>query len=145
MEWIYNGQKNIIVPEGSVGFVYEITNLLTGRKYIGKKGLTSHTTKKVVGKKNRKHTIKESNWKSYYGSNEFLIADVEELGDEHFSREILKFFKFKKDVTYAEIELQFRLDVLRSKLPDGSPMYYNRNILGKFFPEKEKLDKPIKV
>ena len=143
--WTYLGKEIIEAPEKYEGFVYCITNNTTGRQYIGKKSLWSHTTKKVTGKKNRKHTIKESNWRKYFGSNEFLIEDMESLGEENFSREILQFFKMKKEVTYAEIELQFRFDVLHSKLPDGSPKYYNRNILGKFFPDKEKLDNPKKV
>lgn len=38
MEWIYDGKaatEELMV--GNMGFVYEITNLTTGKKYIGKK------------------------------------------------------------------------------------------------------------
>jgi hypothetical protein len=144
-DWLYKGKPCTEVPEKYEGFTYCITNNITGKQYIGKKSLWSHRTKKVVGKKNRKHTIKSSDWRKYYGSNEFLIEDIESLGEDNFTREILQFFETKKAVTYAEIELQFKFDVLRATLPDGSPKYYNRNILGKFFPDKVKLDKPIKI
>ena len=75
---------------------------------------------------------------SHFGSNEFLIEDVKTLGEDKFTREILAFYNMKKDITYSETEQQFKMDVLRAKLPNGKPAYYNRNILGKFFPPKEK-------
>jgi ribosomal protein S8E len=137
-EWLYKGTPVIDPPEKSVGFVYDITNNVTGRRYIGKKFLKSHRTKKVAGRKNRKHVIKESDWRIYFGSNEFLIEDVKTLGEDKFTREILAFYNMKKDITYSETEQQFKMDVLRAKLPNGKPAYYNRNILGKFFPPKEK-------
>jgi Putative endonuclease segE, GIY-YIG domain len=135
MEWIYKN-KPVIPPEKAVGFVYCITNKKTGQKYIGKKFLLSHRTKKVAGRKNRKHIIKESDWRKYYGSNEFLIEDVKKFGEDNFIREILNFYNTKKEVTYAETEEQFKQDVLRAKLPNGKPKFLNRNILGKFFPSK---------
>lgn len=134
-EWIYNKQPVIDPPKDAVGFTYLITNI-TGKAYVGKKSLWSHRTKKVVGRKNRKHTIKESDWRTYFGSNEFLLEDVETLGEDCFTREILDWYYTKKDLTYGEVEQQFKRDVLRAKLPDGCPAYYNRNILGKFFPSK---------
>lgn len=138
MEWLYKNKPVLIPPENAVGFIYCITNNVIGKKYIGKKFFYSHRTKKVAGRKNRKHTIKESDWKKYYGSNDELLDDIELMGKDKFTREILAFFDMKKDVTYAETEQQFKLDVLRAKLSNGEPAYYNRNILGKFFPTKEK-------
>jgi hypothetical protein len=138
MEWLYRGKSVVVVPEKAIGFTYCITNNLSGKQYIGKKSLISHRTKKVAGKKNRKHIIKESDWRNYFGSNEFLIADVEQLGLKNFTREILNWYNTKKETTYAEVEEQFKRNVLRAKLPNGQPAFYNKNILGKFFPTKEK-------
>ena len=137
MEWIYKGNSVTTLPENAVGFTYCIINNQTQKQYIGKKQLYSHTTKKVPGRKNRKHTIKESNWRDYYGSNDTLLEEIAVLGEENFTREILQFYNSKKNLTYAEVELQFKLDVLYAKFPDGTKKFYNQNILGKFFPEKE--------
>ena len=138
MDWLYKKKPVISPPIDAVGFVYLITNTINGKKYIGKKYLKSHTTKKVIGKKNRKHTIKESNWRNYFGSNDKLLEDIELIGEDKFKREILTFYNSKKEITYAETELQFKYNVLNAKLPNGKPAYYNRNILGKFFPLKVK-------
>ena len=69
------------------GFVYRITNLKTGKKYIGKKFFYSSKTKQVKGKKKRLKV--SSDWQTYYGSNEELKKDVIIHGKECFKREIL--------------------------------------------------------
>jgi len=121
MQWTY---QNKPVDEDSisdyVGFVYEITNLKTNRKYIGKKLLKFTRTKKVAGKTRRKKTVIESDWKTYYGSNKELQEDVISLGEEFFQREILRFCKSKAECSYIEAKLQFEKDVLLK--PD---QYYN--------------------
>jgi Putative endonuclease segE, GIY-YIG domain len=132
-EWIFKGKPIKEAPDNQIGFIYCITNLSNHRQYIGKKFLLSKRRKKVAGRKNRKVVIKESDWKDYYGSNKVLLADLEQLGVENFRREILKFFPSKKQVSYAETEMQMKLDVLRKSLGDGTPAYYNDNILGKYF------------
>jgi hypothetical protein len=57
--WIYNnkeiGDDEI---EGHASFVYIITNLETGKKYIGKKIFKSIQRKKVKGKTRRKKSKK---------------------------------------------------------------------------------------
>ena len=92
--WLYNdkeiGDDEI---EGYASFVYMITNLETGKRYIGKKIFKSIRKQKVKGKTRRKKVTKDSDWKSYFGSNKLLQEDVERLGSDRFRREILKLCK----------------------------------------------------
>jgi hypothetical protein len=121
VEWTYQGLPFEEIPEGVLGFVYCITNTLTGRKYIGKKGTTSAAYKTVKGK--RKKLRKESNWKEYYGSCEELLKDIETLGKEHFSREVSRICFSKGETSFWEAKLQFEADVLYH--PES---YYNSYI-----------------
>ena len=129
MSWIYENTLVETLPETCVGFVYLITNNLTGRKYIGKKlAKFSKTTYKVVklksGKKKRKK-IKgkiDSDWQTYYGSNTELNADVAKLGVDNFTREILYYCTSKAECSYIEAREQFRHQVLESD------NYYNGQI-----------------
>lgn len=111
--WFYNG-KEIGDDEvvGYAAFVYIITNLENNKKYIGKKIFTSVRRQKVKGKKRRKKVQKESNWKSYFGSNLALIADVDRLGEDKFSREIVKLCKTRGTASYWEAKLQMQHEVL---------------------------------
>ena len=129
MSWIY---QNIVVeqlPEDCVGFVYLITNNLTGRKYIGKKlakfSKTSVRTVKLKNGTKKKKKIRskiDSDWQTYYGSNIELSKDVETLGPENFTREILYYCKSKAECSYIEAREQFRHQVLESA------DYYNGHI-----------------
>ena len=110
MEWTYQGLPFEEIPEGVLGFVYCITNTLTGRKYIGKKGTTSAAYKTVKGKK--KKLRKESNWREYYGSCEELLTDIATLGKDKFSREVIYLSRSKGENSYFEAKLQFEADVL---------------------------------
>ena len=129
MSWIYENTLVETLPETCVGFVYLITNNLTGRKYIGKKlAKFSKTTYKVVklknGKKKRKK-IKgkiDSDWQTYYGSSPELTKDVVALGIDNFSREILYYCKSKSECSYIEAREQFARRVLESN------DYYNGHI-----------------
>lgn len=122
-DWIYKDGFLTEIPEYPVeGFVYRITNLITGKMYIGKKSFFSTKTTTVNGKK--KKTKVPSNWLSYYGSNEFLQADVKELGKEFFKREILSIHKSKSLVSYYEAKWQFQEDALLK--PE---QYYNSWIM----------------
>jgi hypothetical protein len=109
--WFYNGQYFDTVGD-YVGFVYQITNQITGRKYIGKKNFYFSKTKQVKGK--RKRFKVESDWQDYYGSNKELSADVEKLGKENFKREILMLCHSKGDFAYYEAKFQFDNKVLES-------------------------------
>ena len=129
MVWLYESKQVDILPEDCVGFVYLITNKLTGRKYIGKKlAKFSKTTYKVVKLKNgnkKKKKIRskiDSDWQLYYGSSPELSKDIELLGIENFSREILYYCKSKSECSYIEAREQFARKVLESD------DYYNGHI-----------------
>lgn len=122
MTWTYQGTVVDELPETCVGFVYLITNSITGRKYIGKKlAKFSKVTYKVVKLKNgtkKRKRIKgkiESDWKTYFGSNTELNQDVANLGIENFTREILYYCNSKAECSYIEAREQFERKVLESK------------------------------
>ena len=129
MTWTYQNQTVDVLPEDCVGFVYLITNLISGRKYIGKKlAKFSKTTYKTVKLKNgtkKKKKIRgkiDSDWQTYYGSSPNLQADIDTLGTENFSREILFYCKSKSECSYVEAREQFSRKVLESN------DYYNGHI-----------------
>jgi len=121
MSWLFESKTIEVLPEDCVGFVYVITNNLTGRKYIGKKlAKFSKTTYKTVKLKNGKKKRKkirgkiESDWQTYYGSNTELNQDVQRLGAGNFTREILYYCKSKAECSYIEAREQFSRRVLES-------------------------------
>ena len=125
-------------PENCIGFVYKITNIKTGKFYIGRKSLFSNVKKKLTKKElselsgpGRKPTKKlvtsETNWMDYWGSNKGILQEIKEEGTSMFRKEILKFCFNKKQLTYWELHYQCVNEVL---LTDKS---YNDNILAKFF------------
>ena len=129
MTWTFKGSIVNELPEDCVGFVYLITNTVTGRKYIGKKlAKFSKTTYKTVKLKNgtkKKKKIRgkiESDWQTYYGSSPNLTADINTLGTDKFTREILYYCKSKSETSYIEAREQFDRKVLESD------EYYNGHI-----------------
>ena len=123
MQWTYKGKKVDSIPDEYEGFVYLITNKKTGQKYVGKKLAKFKTTKPPLkGKKNKRRGYKESDWKTYYGSSDRLNADVAELGEKHFTREILYLCKGRGEMSYIEAREQFDRRVLETD------DYYNRII-----------------
>jgi len=118
--WLYKDKQiNELtdMPEHSFGFIYEVTHLPTGRKYLGKKQLISVTTK-ALGKKElaqivdkraskKKKVTKESDWKTYYGSHPEIKQLIKEQKQSEFSREILIFTPNKKLHTYYENKFLF--------------------------------------
>jgi len=147
--WLY---KNEVIdsidkmPENTYGFIYQVTHLPTNRKYIGKKVLYFIRNVKI-GKKElqalkeerkakgiggrppaKKKVIKESDWKTYYGSQAEIKELVSKGKESDFSREILKFVNNKKHLTYYECKYLFIYEVL-----ENNEEYINDNILAKFY------------
>ena len=115
MNWTYQGKEITEIPDEYEGFVYLITNLTNNQKYIGKKLAKFKTTKPPLkGKKNKRRGYKESDWKTYYGSSDRLNADVAELGEKHFTREILYLCKGRGEMSYIEAREQFDRRVLET-------------------------------
>lgn len=117
--WFYEGKEfTDDMIQSYVGFVYEITHIPTGKSYVGKKLFTAAG---VVQKKGKKKRIrKASDWKSYWGSNDYLRADVQALGEDQFERKILMLCQSKSELGYYELKFQIDKDVLLH--PDK---YYN--------------------
>lgn len=127
--WTYKTIAVEELPEDCVGFVYLITNKASGRMYIGKKlAKFAKTTYKVVKLKNgtkKKKKIRskiDSDWMEYYGSSIELNKDIELIGKEYFTREILFYCKSKAECSYIEAREQFGRKVLESD------DYYNGQI-----------------
>lgn len=118
MTWHYNGEPVETIDDKYLAFVYLITNLQTGKKYIGLKTTKSKKTKMVKGKKKR-FTV-ESDWRDYWSSSVELKEDLEILGKENFKREILYFCINKGSANYLEAREQFDNRVLEN--PDN---WYN--------------------
>ena len=115
MQWTYEGKVIESIPDEYEGFVYLITNKTTQQKYIGKKLAKFKTTKPPLkGKKNKRRGFKESDWKTYWGSSDRLNADVQELGEKNFTREILYFCKSRAEMSYIEAREQFDRRVLET-------------------------------
>jgi len=121
MHWTYQDTQIEELPEDCVGFVYLITNTISGKKYIGKKlAKFAKTTYKVVKLKNgskKKKKIRskiDSDWRDYYGSSPNLSKDIVLLGKENFKREILYYCTSKAQCSYIEAREQFLNKVLES-------------------------------
>ena len=130
--WTYQGSTFSSDDINSFfGFVYRITNLQTGKQYIGRKYFVQK--RKPRSGKSKRRVTSESNWKKYYGSSPELKADVKQFGRENFKREILSLHESLGKVNYEETKQLFLNNVLQETLEDGSPKYYNSNILGRYY------------
>ena len=127
--WHYKGTAFTSDDIGNFfGYVYRITNIESGRQYIGRKYF--YQKRKPKGGKRRITT--ESDWKRYYGSSDELKQDVREYGKHKFKREIISLHETLGKVNYEETKQLFLHNVLMEALDDGTPMYYNSNILGRY-------------
>ena len=143
ISWTYKGKVVKELPEDCEAFVYLITNLIDHKKYVGKKLAKFKTTKKPLkGRKNKRRGTKESDWRIYWGSSEKLIADIEKLGGDKFTREILYYCPSRGVASYLEAREQFDRKVL--EVDD----YYNGIInvrIGGSKILKESLKKMLKI
>tara|TARA_B100001093_G_scaffold6187_1_gene6231 strand:- start:5642 stop:6064 length:423 start_codon:yes stop_codon:yes gene_type:complete len=127
-EWTYNNKTfTSDMIEEYVGFVYEVYDTETKMKYVGKKKFWSKVTRPPLkGKKNKRRSLKESDWKSYYGSSELVKQLVENTGEWRFKRKILRLCKSAGEMSYYEMKEQIEKDVLLK--PNE---YYNAFVGGK--------------
>ena len=139
--WLYNNEVVETIediPANTFGFIYITTHIPSGISYIGKKSLYHNVKRKLTKKelaeqtgRGRKSTTeiiqKESDWKTYYGSEEFIKQKIKEKKQDEFKREIIHFVENKKMLTYFECKYQFMYGVLENE------NYLNSNILGKFY------------
>lgn len=111
--WLYQDQPFDKTPEQYQGFVYLITEIDTGKKYIGKKFFWKPKTLPIT--KTRKRRVKtrvDSDWRDYYGSSKEVKLLVEKNGKDKYKREILRLCETKGECSYYEAKLQFEYDVL---------------------------------
>ena len=128
--WIYNGKAFESSDIGDAfGFVYCISCNETQREYIGRKYFWQFRTPK--GKKRKVKS--ESDWKKYYGSCPELNEEIIQLGKQNFSRTILSLHNTKGQTNFEETRQLFVKGVLTESLSDGTPKYYNSNILSRYF------------
>jgi hypothetical protein len=126
--WIFKGSPFLSKDINDMyGFVYCITNVVTGRRYIGRKYFWSF--RKPRGKTRRVKS--ESDWKKYYGSSDELNEERKALGNLSFKRTILSVWTTKGLVNYEETRQLFLNNVLCESLNE-EPAFYNSNILGRY-------------
>ena len=111
------------------GFVYLITNLSNKRQYIGRK----YFWQKRKPRGGKRRVTSESDWRAYYGSCPELKEDIKLYGKDNFSREILSLHKTPGKVNYEETRQMFLNGVLTESLTDGTPAFYNSNVLGRYY------------
>jgi len=127
--WLYEGKPFTTDDIGDFfGFVYCITNIQSGKRYIGRK----YFQQKRKPRGGKRRVTSESDWKRYYGSSNELSADRKLLGNAAFKREILSLHTRLGDVNFEETKQLFLHNVLTETLDGKTPLYYNSNILGRY-------------
>ena len=95
------------------GFIYLITNTITGKKYIGKKQIkTVRKRPPLKGKKNKRCEIVETDWKNYTSSSNEVNEDINKYGKDKFTFEVILTCGSKWELAYHEARLQFENQVL---------------------------------
>jgi len=121
MTWFFHNTPTEFTEEDigdHFGFVYMITHIPSGRRYIGKKFFTKAKTRQVKGKKRRSRV--SSDWVNYWGSNKELQEEVNQNGTEKYTREILHLCKTRSECAYWET---FEIFNRHALLSEG---YYNQ-------------------
>ena len=127
--WLYEGKPFTSNDIGDFcGFVYCITNIQSGKRYIGRK----YFQQKRKPRGGKRRVTSESDWKKYYGSSDELSAERKLLGNSAFTREILSLHTRLGDVNFEETKQLFLHNVLTETLDGKTPLYYNSNILGRY-------------
>ena len=128
--WLYQGTAFTSDDiDGKFGFVYRITNIQTGKQYIGRK----YFVQKRKPKGGKRKVTSESDWKKYYGSCPELKEDIKKFGKNIFKRELLSLHTSVGRTNFEETRQLFLHNVLTEKLTDDTPAYYNSNILGRYY------------
>jgi hypothetical protein len=106
-------KEGVNLTEDTFGFLYEIVNKITGKKYIGKKQCFVRVKKKPLkGKKRNRISQNVSDWKSYTSSSNDLNSDILKYGIENFDFFIIKTCDSKWALSYFEIKEQIDKNVL---------------------------------
>jgi hypothetical protein len=106
---------SLIIEEGDIpyGFIYKITCTPTGKKYIGKKQCKSVLKRRPLkGKKNKRHEVIETDWRTYTSSSRELNEDILKYGKDSFKFEIIELCDSKFALAYREAKIQFDEEVL---------------------------------
>lgn len=121
------------------GFIYQITNLISGKRYVGRKYFF-HTHAKKQKKPTGRVAVKvfESNWKAYTSSSRNVNHDIRALGAENFRFEILECLKSRRALIEREVDLMLELDVMNARLQDGEYAFYNETINAKTYRPKRR-------
>ena len=127
--WLFEGSPFLSEDiNGMHGFVYCITNTLSGKRYIGRKYFYQLRKPRGGGRRVKS----ESDWKKYYGSSAELTEDRKQFGNLVFKRDILSLHKSKGLTNFEETRQLFLNNVLTEAMSDGTPAFYNSNILGRY-------------
>lgn len=112
MSWIYKNEEfTEDMIQSYVGFIYLITEVATGKQYVGQKVFWNKVAKPPLkGKTNWRISKKQSDWQTYHGSNDELKELVAKGGE--FKREILSLCTAKSEMNYLETKEIFVRDVL---------------------------------
>ena len=128
--WLYKGTAFTSSDIGDFfGYVYRITNLQSGKQYIGRKYFVQKRKPRGGGRRR----TSESNWKQYWGSSKELNDDRKRLGSDSFTREIISLHRTGGRVNYEETRQLFLNNVLTEALENGEPAFYNSNVLGRYY------------
>lgn len=115
MQWTYQGKIVEELPEDCEAFVYLITNTTNDRKYVGKKlAKFKKTRPPLKGRINKRRSKVESDWRDYWGSSDQLQEDVNQIGEDKFTREILYYCPSRGVASYLEAREQFERRVLET-------------------------------